>query len=717
MGRIKSRLFLKMFRSYALIILLCLVAYSGVIVYETAALKREQAEQFYNMRAETVASALDEQLMDAQNLITSVNSSIIVNTLYRQAVGEDSVDPYTLYQTLNQLQLQKALSGNLNINSLVWLIDGYDRAYTSDEAVRLSENFQAGDKDMPVLVTSNLNKLANTDNSLVVFEKEFLIYGDFYRYRGGSPHGWVCVLFDRQRLERAMDAAAGSENGWQILYEGEVVLQGGAQEEQWREFQAASSANRAVSCRILAGEENFHLSARSLGTVAISVGVIASLVFFLLAFFFSNRFYKPIHHISQVIGSGEERGDGLETIAEDVEQLVGERDGYMEEILTISPYAKAGAIHSLLAGDYDRESIKKLLKRELISIEKAFFLVAVVHIFVDESQTDMKEAKERIQRAAEEKSGEKAGYFCYEKDDECLYLIVNTDEGERYEDIVYEFYQELCRKMPDQVILTMGADQPVDQLSQLKTACRNAAMALDWILVSGRGNLYFYEEEGRSSAYYFPKEGTKQLHAGLKEGNVEGLRAFLSELKEKNLKEYDLALSAVRLLLSDLYMSTVKAVQMVTMGLGLEVQVEQPPAYLTFDEVEEYYMRVYQIVTEKLKTVREEKGQEEDQDRDKKIFEYVDSQYRNPDISLSAIAQEFHVSTKYVTALFKRRTGITYLQYVQEKRVAYSAHLLKHTSWPMEKVAKESGYTSLLTFRRNFKSIMDTNPSDFRDQL
>ena len=81
--------------THLLIILLCLVAYSGVIVYETAALKREQAEQFYNMRAETVASALDEQLMDAQNLITSVNSSIIVNTLYRQAVGEDSVDPYT----------------------------------------------------------------------------------------------------------------------------------------------------------------------------------------------------------------------------------------------------------------------------------------------------------------------------------------------------------------------------------------------------------------------------------------------------------------------------------------------------------------------------------------------------------------------------------------------------------------------------------------------
>lgn len=89
----------------------------------------------------------------------------------------------------------------------------------------------------------------------------------------------------------------------------------------------------------------------------------------------------------------------------------------------------------------------------------------------------------------------------------------------------------------------------------------------------------------------------------------------------------------------------------------------------------------------------------------------------NPEISLTIIGEHFSVSTRYITALFKQNVGITYLQYVQERRIAFAVHQMRHTQESLEEIAKESGYSNMLTFRRNFKSIMGMNPSDFERQM
>ena len=62
----------------------------------------------------------------------------------------------------------------------------------------------------------------------------------------------------------------------------------------------------------------------------------------------------------------------------------------------------------------------------------------------------------------------------------------------------------------------------------------------------------------------------------------------------------------------------------------------------------------------------------------------------------------------------KTHLGKTYLQYIQEKRILYAAELLRTTSKTMEEIAAECGYGNVLTFRRNFKSIMNVNPGDYR---
>ena len=234
--------------------------------------------------------------------------------------------------------------------------------------------------------------------------------------------------------------------------------------------------------------------------------------------------------------------------------------------------------------------------------------------------------------------------------------------------------------------------------------------ALRGMLTGGRGSIYFYEEDDRTD-YYFPTDAVRILAKMIKEKNQEGLETFLDTLADKNTKERDLSLTAIGLLEDELYMSTVKAVRTAATMFTLSIQIAKPGTAMTFEELKEYYSQVYGTVLQQIPEKPEEEcgpGQTEQE-----IFQYVDEHYTDEDISLTDITERFHVSNKYVSYVFKRQFGITYLQYVQEKRIAYAVRLLKTTDDTLEKIASACGYSNLLTFRRNFKAIMNVNPSDF----
>ena len=86
----------------------------------------------------------------------------------------------------------------------------------------------------------------------------------------------------------------------------------------------------------------------------------------------------------------------------------------------------------------------------------------------------------------------------------------------------------------------------------------------------------------------------------------------------------------------------------------------------------------------------------------------------NPDLSLTAVADHFGVSSKMIGTVCKNRFGKTYLQYVRDCQIQRAAELLQTTDLPLETIAEQCGFTNLLTFRRNFKATMNTNPSDYR---
>ena len=96
---------------------------------------------------------------------------------------------------------------------------------------------------------------------------------------------------------------------------------------------------------------------------------------------------------------------------------------------------------------------------------------------------------------------------------------------------------------------------------------------------------------------------------------------------------------------------------------------------------------------------------------------YIETHYCDADLSLQSLTDRFNVSNKYLSLLCKERFGVTYLQYIQTKRIHKAAELLRDKQYSLTEVSTMCGYTNQLTFRRNFKSIIGENPSSYQEKL
>lgn len=102
---LKSRLFVKMFLSYILIISLFFSMYSAFAMFQYQEAYKEELRREYELEIETIGNALDFELLSAQHIVSSINSSVTLRNLYSiLAVEGEVINSYMLYQSQQELK-------------------------------------------------------------------------------------------------------------------------------------------------------------------------------------------------------------------------------------------------------------------------------------------------------------------------------------------------------------------------------------------------------------------------------------------------------------------------------------------------------------------------------------------------------------------------------------------------------------------------------------
>ena len=85
-------------------------------------------------------------------------------------------------------------------------------------------------------------------------------------------------------------------------------------------------------------------------------------------------------------------------------------------------------------------------------------------------------------------------------------------------------------------------------------------------------------------------------------------------------------------------------------------------------------------------------------------------------LTLESLAQQFYISTCYLSHQFKAVTGFTLTDYVQLARVRSVQSALINTDLPITEAALMSGFTSFSQFNRVFRKHVGLAPSEYRKQ-
>ena len=99
-----------------------------------------------------------------------------------------------------------------------------------------------------------------------------------------------------------------------------------------------------------------------------------------------------------------------------------------------------------------------------------------------------------------------------------------------------------------------------------------------------------------------------------------------------------------------------------------------------------------------------------------RVQQYIDD-HIHEDLSLARIADIMHFNAKYLSRLFKQKTGVNLSDYVNDNKIRKATELLANERLKILDVSRMVGFMSAPYFTRFFKRYMGTSPQAYRESL
>lgn len=103
-----------------------------------------------------------------------------------------------------------------------------------------------------------------------------------------------------------------------------------------------------------------------------------------------------------------------------------------------------------------------------------------------------------------------------------------------------------------------------------------------------------------------------------------------------------------------------------------------------------------------------------DQDIASNVKTYIDRNYQR-NITVEFAASLFHVNRSYLSHIFKKKVGVSFVTYLNQVRIEQSKLLLLKSSKKTYQIAKQVGYNNVSYFWKIFRKLEHMTPEQFRE--
>ncbi len=150
--------------------------------------------------------------------------------------------------------------------------------------------------------------------------------------------------------------------------------------------------------------------------------------------------------------------------------------------------------------------------------------------------------------------------------------------------------------------------------------------------------------------------------------------------------------------------------------LRLFLEIHDHLEHMTTANSSEVYKKISCLLYEILAEVRTDAFFPDTQDKnalDERIRAYIDSNLYT-DLSLDVMAEHFGITKMHIIRVFKRKFGVTPMQYLIDKKISVAKSLLCSTVMPIKEIAALLRYSNTQHFSSSFKAATGITPNKYR---
>ena len=497
---------------------------------------------------------------------------------------------------------------------------------------------------------------------------------------GQQHYATLGIFVQTDDIRRQLSIAAGSggarivdRTGNTLIAVGEDQLPQGFQTgEDVRVFRRTSS-RFGLTYESYIREESLARTNLNANNIALAL-VLLAMVATLISLLFARWVNRPIHQLmAHIGGSGKFLPDESAYIRQYIFQLgrhVEQNERYVDELLVrrlmagreLSP-AEYARCESLLQGDYAH--CTAMMVRLNHGSEQALALTSVdcEHALI---------------------------HMLQESAPETLLCVLACDDST---EALLPMVEQLRTRAPfrDASIITLG---PLgDDISQLRKSMLRAENRMREMLYQGRTGVELADRHYDKRLSY-PAEAMHHLSAASLSHDADGMRASCEEICQALLDEQ------------------------MSPETGAMVVCD---AAMLFPELADRVSASAQDFCQELRACVERLAQTYQQEQPggadhlaQEIAQDIDQMLEQPGFGISTMSGKYGLSDSAFSHMFKRTFGVTFITYVNQRKIQRAKEMLEDSSVSLEVVASRLGYSSASNFTRMFKSYEGITPGAFR---
>ena len=269
------------------------------------------------------------------------------------------------------------------------------------------------------------------------------------------------------------------------------------------------------------------------------------------------------------------------------------------------------------------------------------------------------------------------------------------------------------------ITITTGIGTVVTDVTQLSYSFEDAVSALDYRLIHGSNRIICIDDvENRfMEKLRFDEMKEHKLIQCLKMGTTEEIKETVESLFEE-LLDNNISLKDYQVYLLEILTCILKAASNTDIDMDevFGANYNLLSDIYRFNNLNEAKSRITDrcilvmkcIATDRQSTVK---------DLVEKAREYTRKHFRESDISINKVCGFLHISTGYFSSLFKKETGMTFVNYLVHIRMEAAKELLRTTDLKAFEIAERVGYSEANYFSYSFKKNFGISPSDYRNSF